>query len=95
MSGLVVISVMTLYNEKTDVWAAYTTEDGLASNKVTTIGVDGTEVWIGTYNAGVSRFDQLTRYLDDLHTEMMVWHITASFPWLLIVTTSGSVHIAV
>ncbi|MDE0554179.1 MAG: hypothetical protein OXI24_08195, partial [Candidatus Poribacteria bacterium] len=24
------------------------------------IGVDGTEVWIGTYNAGVSRFDQLT-----------------------------------
>ena len=46
MSGLVVISGMTLYNEKTDVWAAYTTEDGLASNKVTTIGVDGTEVWI-------------------------------------------------
>ena len=42
------------------VWAAYTTENGLASNKVTTIGVDGTEVWIGTYNAGVSRFDQVT-----------------------------------
>lgn len=38
-------------------WTSYTTEDGLASNTIKCIAVDGDEVWIGTDN-GASRFNK-------------------------------------
>jgi len=44
-------------------WTQYTqssTSGGLASDTVRSIGVDGTEVWVGTDNAGVSRLNTST-----------------------------------
>jgi len=38
-------------------WISYTTKDGLASNVVKCVAVDGEEVWIGTDN-GASRFNK-------------------------------------
>jgi len=38
-------------------WISYTTKDGLASNVVKCVAVDGDEVWIGT-DMGVSRFNK-------------------------------------
>ncbi|MBC8234668.1 hypothetical protein H8E77_34425, partial [bacterium] len=37
------------------------TEDGLASDHVTSIAVHGNEVWFGTYENGVSRYNKLTQ----------------------------------
>ncbi len=77
-----------LYNEKTEDWHAYTTQDGLISDKVTTIGVDGTDVWIDTYNAGISRFDQLkknwttyTRNDDLAHNGILSMAIGSTYVW--------------
>jgi hypothetical protein len=40
------------------VWTTYTTRHGLASNAVSSIAVDNDgHVWVGTFGAGVSRFD--------------------------------------
>jgi ligand-binding sensor domain-containing protein len=38
-------------------WATYTRDDGLPSNKITAIGVDGSYVWFGT-DKGLSRYNK-------------------------------------
>ena len=57
--------------------------------------MDGNDVWIGTYNAGVSRFDQLEDTWKNIQPEMMVYLITAYYLCLLTIRMSGSEHIEV
>jgi len=62
-------SGVTLFDTKKDSWVTFTTEDGLTSNNITAIsptpylstglkyGENGEDVWLGTYDAGVTKYD--------------------------------------
>ena len=47
------------YNKNSDTWRQYTTRDGLAANKTTTLMVDGNDVWV------VLRDNRICRYRRD------------------------------
>jgi len=46
------------YHRRTDSWNTYSKSDGLADDKLTTIAVGDEEVWLGTYDEGVSLYSK-------------------------------------
>jgi ligand-binding sensor domain-containing protein len=47
------------YNFASQTWDIFTTETGLASNRVSSMAVDDNYVWVGSSNRGVSCYDKL------------------------------------
>ncbi len=50
----------TKYNVESGDFVTYTQSDGLASNLVTCIALNGEEIWFGSADAGVTRLDKAT-----------------------------------
>ena len=50
----------TKYNVESGDFVTYTQSDGLASNAVTCIALNGKEIWFGSADGGVARLDKAT-----------------------------------
>ena len=86
------------YHRDTDSWNNYTKSDGLIDSEIATIAVDDDSVWFGTYDEGVSQYNQIdqtfikTYTKTDLLKSNMITSIRADGFQIWFGTANSGVH---